>query len=158
MTLSGLAALASICNGAYFVNNDWLVNLNVGSSVQIASTGFPNQNYTAGTSSRYTVVAPGEYNVQAVCTIKMQGPVSVVLVFILSKIFVIAWLVAFSVNLKFPACYYERFYVGEDGDPDINNADFYCGSTTVSYKSTGSTIMLGEDRHFEGDGFGSYLM
>lgn len=112
-----LASLAPSACLALFNGCDYSIDLQIGYTQEIQSFGYPKYGSPVNTSCRYVVKAPGEYQVQATCYIDFVG--------------------------KQGECKKELFFVGLDGNPDINYAEPKCGTSQNVWTSTYNSMTLG---------------
>jgi len=103
---------------AYFESNDVTFNIAAGQTLSIQSPGYSvGEGYVPGSSGRYTIIAPIEYQVRASCSMTMYDPSN-------------------------GTCSNERFYFAVDGKKDLSTAYYYCGTTTVALTSKGNQMVL----------------
>ncbi|XP_037043228.1 venom serine protease-like isoform X2 [Bradysia coprophila] len=98
---------------SFFESCDSTTNIAAGQTLNVQSPG----RYAAGSSCRYTIVAPNEYQVRATCNLNMQ-------------------------DASNGGCSSERFYFARDGRKDLSTSTYYCGSRTVSFTSNGNQMVL----------------
>ena len=71
-------------NGDWFDDCDEDIELTIGYSETLISGAYPFYRYAAGSSCRYLVKAPGDYEVDVVCSINIPGDVSATMPFCFS--------------------------------------------------------------------------
>lgn len=79
----------------YFKGCDKVLNLTVGQPQVLKSENYPQYGWYPGSSCRYIVNAPGEYQINVKCDLYAVGDVSLILfffIFLLIKHFTIAQL------------------------------------------------------------------
>lgn len=81
----------------------------------VQSPYYPNR-YPSGSSCRYSFTAPLDYKIRLQCTIELDKPSS--------------------------ACSSEFFYVALDGDKQMSNSQYFCGSGTLDLTSQFRKIVI----------------
>ncbi|XP_037033544.1 venom serine protease-like [Bradysia coprophila] len=106
-----------ICQ-AYFEACDSTINVDAGQTISLQSPGYSaGYGYAPGSSCRYTIVAPSEYQVRATCSINLSDPSN-------------------------GSCSSERFYFATDGRKDLSTSVYYCGAKTIGLTSQGNQMVL----------------
>ncbi|KAG4069013.1 hypothetical protein HA402_008324 [Bradysia odoriphaga] len=115
-----IIVLLNVCglSQAYFEACDTTINVAAGQTISVQSPGYSaGYGYAPGSSCRYTIVAPSEYQVRATCSINLYDPSN-------------------------GSCSSERFYFATDGKTDLSTSVYYCGSKTVGLTSQGNKMVL----------------
>ncbi|KAJ6647069.1 Venom serine protease 34, partial [Pseudolycoriella hygida] len=112
-----LITLFGLSHG-YFESCDQTINIAAGQTLSVKSPGYSaGTGYVPGSSCRYTIVAPVDYQVRASCSMNMYDPSN-------------------------GSCSSERFYFAIDGKKDLSTSTYYCGSKTVALTSIGNQMIL----------------
>ncbi|KAG4069063.1 hypothetical protein HA402_008374 [Bradysia odoriphaga] len=116
-----LSALHLFVGGAValydFALCDRQIRLYAGQSRSLQSPYYP-AGFMPGSSCRYTVRAPFDYQIHVTCKIDFKDP------------------------YQDGSCTSGKFYIAEDGNRDISSIQPRCGTTTVSKSSIGNTLTL----------------
>lgn len=80
--------------------------------------------YDTMSSCRYHAIAPAGYFIRATCTIQLD-------------------IQAGTTN-----CYSQRLYISRDGDKELRDAEFFCGTTTVTRDSIDNYMTLAYTSNF----------
>ncbi|XP_046973543.1 venom serine protease 34-like isoform X1 [Vanessa cardui] len=115
-----LAAIVSVLLVGYATaqdaNCDFSTNVAVGITYYVYSPNYP-QYYRPGVQCRWQAQCPAGYNCRLDCT---------------------------DVDLpQTTSCSMDRLLISKSGDPQLTQAEFYCGRGTVSAVSTGQRISVG---------------
>ncbi|XP_026497609.2 venom serine protease 34-like [Vanessa tameamea] len=97
-------------------NCDFSTNVAVGTTYYVYSPNYP-QFYQPGIQCRWQAQCPAGYNCRLDCN-DVDMP-------------------------QTPSCSMDRLLISKSGDPQLTNAEFYCGRGTVSAVSTGQRISVG---------------
>ncbi|KAJ6647068.1 Venom serine protease [Pseudolycoriella hygida] len=102
-----------------FVLCDRQITLYAGQSRSLRSPFYP-AGYIPGSSCRYNIEAPVDYQIQITCQINMVDP------------------------MNDGSCISEKLYISEQGNRDVTNTDPICGTKPVYRTSVGNKLTLGE--------------
>jgi len=112
-----LLNILGLCQ-AFFETCDQTLNIAAGQTLSVQSPGYSSgYGYNPGSSCRYTISAPIDYQVRASCSLIMYDP-------------------------SYGSCSSERFYFAVDGKTDLSTSTYYCGATTVALTSKGNVMVL----------------
>ncbi|CAD7089370.1 unnamed protein product [Hermetia illucens] len=100
---------------AWFEQCSHNINLNAGSSMYINSPGYPGR-YPSGSSCRYVITAPIDQEINVQCSIALDKGAN--------------------------SCGTEYFYVSTEGDTDLTDSEYFCGSGYVQRKSLFRTVTI----------------
>ncbi|KAJ2940867.1 hypothetical protein O0L34_g10127 [Tuta absoluta] len=97
-------------------NCDYQQNVQPGQTYYVYSPGYPN-NYTPGVTCRWIAYCPSGYNCRLNCN---------------------------EIRLPFSqGCTQDRLLISNTGDPQLNQAETYCGTGSVSAVSTAQAVSVG---------------
>ncbi|XP_026497611.2 venom serine protease 34-like [Vanessa tameamea] len=98
------------------INCDFTTNVALGTTYYVYSPNYP-QLYEPGVRCRWQAQCPAGYNCRLDCT---------------------------DIDLPLTSsCSMDRLLISKTGDPQLTNAEFYCGRRTVSVVSSGQRISVG---------------
>jgi hypothetical protein len=110
---------------AWFETCDYKYSVQSTSTLVVKHSSYPNR-YQAGSSCKWFLQAPVGYTIELKCS--------------------------YNLDTTLTDCQSQRLYVSRDGDKDLNFAEYFCGSSSLTRTSVGAEMSVGYTSNTGGSG------